>query len=182
MANGFQGPPIFDFYSSLSGPATQQQRSPAAAGRVDFRSSLGGAAPAAGPAATAAPAAGPGGYGGAISSIESGGRYDLRGPVTRNGDQALGKYQVMGNNVGPWTREALGHELTPEQFLADPKAQDAVFDHKFGQYAEKYGPTGAARAWFAGEGGMNDPTRKDALGTTVQAYGDKFDKAYGGAN
>jgi hypothetical protein len=117
-------------------------------------------------------------YGGAIASIESGGKYDLTGPVTpKTGDRAYGKYQVMGANVGPWTKEVLGQEMTPQQFLANPQAQDAVFNAKFGSYVQKYGPEGAAKAWFAGEGGMNNPNAKDVLGTTVAGYGEKFAKA-----
>ncbi len=115
----------------------------------------------------------------AIASIESGGRYDAQGPVTKTGDRALGKYQVMGTNVGPWTKEVLGREMTPQEFLASPEAQDKVFQAKFGQYTQKYGPNGAARAWFAGEGGMNDPNRRDQLGTSVADYGNRFDRAMG---
>ncbi len=115
----------------------------------------------------------------AISSIESGGRYDALGPVTKTGDRAYGKYQVMGANIGPWTKEALGREMTPQEFAASPEAQDAVFKAKFGQYSQKYGPEGAARAWFAGEGGMNDLGRKDQLGTTVGDYGARFAQAAG---
>lgn len=116
-------------------------------------------------------------YGGAISSIESGGRYDLLGPVTRTGDRAHGRYQVMGENIGPWSAEVFGVPLTREQFLQSPQAQDAVFQHKFGQYAQKYGPEGAARAWFAGEGGMNDMGRRDQLGTSVGEYSRRFTAA-----
>ncbi len=115
----------------------------------------------------------------AISSIESGGRYDALGPVTKTGDRAYGKYQVMGANIGPWTKEALGREMTPQEFAASPEAQDAVFKAKFGQYSQKYGPEGAARAWFAGEGGMNDLGRKDQLGTSVGDYGARFAQAAG---
>jgi len=118
-------------------------------------------------------------YNKAIANIESGGRYDLLGPVTKTGDRAYGKYQVMGANIGPWTKEVLGQEMTPEQFAASPQAQDAVFNAKFGQYAQKYGPEGAARAWFAGEGGMNDLNRKDQLGTTVGQYAQKFTAGLG---
>ena len=117
---------------------------------------------------------------GAISGIESGGNYAATGPVTRTGDRAYGKYQVMGANVGPWTKEVLGQAMTPQQFLADPQAQDAVFNAKFGQYAQKYGPEGAARAWFAGESGMNNPNARDQNGTTVQGYANKFDAAMAG--
>src|SRR5690242_10451443 len=102
-------------------------------------------------------------YAGAISGIESGGRYGLLGPETR-GDRAYGKYQIMGNNIGPWSKEILGQEVTPDQFLANPQIQDAIFQGKFGQYVQKYGPEGAAKAWFAGEKGMNNPNAKDVLG------------------
>lgn len=116
-------------------------------------------------------------YGNAIASIESGGKYDALGPVTKTGDRAYGKYQVMGANVGPWTAQALGKAMTPEQFAADPAAQDKVFQQKFGSYQEKYGPEGAAKAWFAGERGMNNPNAKDQLGTSVADYAQKFNNA-----
>src|SRR3990167_1300269 len=114
----------------------------------------------------------------AIASIESGGRYDILGPTTKSGDRAYGKYQVMGANVGPWTKKYLGQELTPEQFLQSPDAQESVFNGEFGRLATRYGPSGAARAWFAGEGGMNKPSRKDALGTSVDSYERKFLDAF----
>lgn len=139
--------------------------------------------PAAAVAPTAVPAAAPAASGdaaSAIASIESGGKYDLLGPVTKTGDRAYGKYQVMGANIPQWTKAHLGQAMTPEQFLASPEAQDAVFKGQFGQYAQKYGPEGAAKAWFAGERGMNNPNAKDQLGTSVQSYADRFTKAYGG--
>lgn len=114
------------------------------------------------------------GYADSISAIESGGRYGLLGPVTHNGDRAYGRYQVMGANIPSWTKEVLGREMSPQEFLSNPQAQDAVFNAKFGNYVQKYGPEGAARAWFAGEGGMNDPNRKDVLGTSVADYGQRF--------
>jgi len=95
-------------------------------------------------------------YGKAISSIESGGNYKAIGPATRTGDRALGKYQVMSANVGPWSEEVLGRRVTPQEFISSPEIQDKIFQGKFGQYTEKYGPEGAAKAWFAGEKGMND--------------------------
>lgn len=115
----------------------------------------------------------------AIASIESGGKYDAVGPTTANGDKAYGKYQVMGNNIPSWTKTHLGESMTPDQFLSNPDAQDAVFKGQFGQYQKKYGPEGAARAWFAGEGGMNNPNAKDTLGTSVSDYANRFTKALG---
>ena len=113
-------------------------------------------------------------YADAISAIESGGRYDLLGPVTKTGDRAYGRFQVMGANIPAWTQAALGQPLTPQQFLASPEAQRAVFEHRFGQYVNKYGPEGAAKAWFAGEKGMHNPNARDQLGTSVASYGQRF--------
>lgn len=117
-----------------------------------------------------------------IGGMESGGRYDAIGPAAnRKGQRAYGKYQVMDFNVGPWTQEVLGKTMTPQEFLANPQAQDAVFKAKFGQYQQQYGsPEAAARAWFAGPGGMNNPNAKDVLGTSVAQYGAKFNAGMGG--
>lgn len=161
----------------------EQEREKAAAKVLGILPGMGSdtAAPAAGAMPTgqrAGMAIGFGGgqpdYAAAISGIESGGRYDALGPVTKTGDRAYGKYQVMGANIGPWSREVFGQEVTPQQFLSSPEMQDRLFKAKFGAYADKYGPEGAARAWFAGERGMNNPNARDQLGTTVQQYGQRF--------
>lgn len=119
----------------------------------------------------------------ATASIESGGDYSKLGPVITSGaykgDRAYGKYQVMGKNIPEWSKTVLGRSMTPEEFKADPKAQDAIYNAKMTELAVKHGPEGAARAWFAGEGGMNDMGRKDQLGTTVSKYGSRFAQAYG---
>ena len=114
-------------------------------------------------------------YGSAISRIESGGKYDILGPtIPKTGDRAYGKYQIMGANIPQWTEQYLGQKMTPDEFLANPEAQEKVFQGRFGEYVQKYGPEGAAKAWFAGEKGMHNPNAKDVLGTTVQGYGQKF--------
>jgi hypothetical protein len=118
-------------------------------------------------------------YSRAIAGIESGGRYDLVGPATKTGDRAYGKYQIMGENIPGWTKDALGTSMTPQEFLADTNAQEAVFKHRFGQYVDKYGPVGAAKAWFAGEGGMNNPNASDLYGTTVASYAKRFQAGLG---
>lgn len=121
-------------------------------------------------------------YRDAIASIESAGSGDYAavGPRHPTLGRALGRYQVMEANVGPWTEKHLGRRMTPEEFLADPRAQDAVFDGEFGSYVQKYGPEGAAQAWFAGPGGVGKLDRKDSLGTTVADYTRKFSGALGG--
>lgn len=126
----------------------------------------------------------PGTYRNAIKSIESAGSGDYAavGPAHPQLGRALGAYQVMEANVGPWSKEVFGKEMTPEQFLANPKAQDAIFDRKFGGYVQKFGsPEKAAQAWFAGEGGVGTD-RQDSLGTSVPEYSQKFAQALGGGS
>lgn len=127
----------------------------------------------------ASPAGGMQGYQNAISSIESSGNYGAVGPSSPTMGRALGKYQVIEANIGPWSQEALGRTVTPEEFLANPQLQDAIFNKKFGDYVQKFGPSGAAQAWFAGPGGVGKLDRQDSLGTSVAAYTDKFNRALG---
>lgn len=122
-------------------------------------------------------------YGNAIASIESAGSggYGALGPMT-GGDRAYGRYQVMGANIPEWTKAALGKSLTPDEFLADKSAQDAVFGHRFGSYLEKYGtPQDAASMWFTGRPAAAGAGAQDVLGTTGQGYVDKFMAALGRA-
>jgi hypothetical protein len=118
----------------------------------------------------------------AISGIESRGQpndgYGAVGPpADAKGSRAIGKYQVMDYNVGPWTQEVLGRPMTPQEFLANPDAQNKVFEAKFGQYVTKYGsPQAASRAWFAGEGGMNNPNARDVNGMTPVRYEQQFNQ------
>ena len=119
----------------------------------------------------------------AIGGIESGGAkdpYSLLGARTRTGDRAYGKYQVMGANVPEWTQAALGTSMTPQQFLGNKDAQEAVFRNRFGGYVDKYGEEGAAKAWYAGEKGMNNPNATDVHGRlTVRGYGQDYLKRLG---
>lgn len=115
----------------------------------------------------------------AIRKTESGsfaGNYGALGPITRSGDRAYGAYQVMGNNIPSWSKQAFGQSMSKEQFLADPAAQDAIFKQQFGNSVAKYGtPQDAASVWFTGRpmGGSAD-NAKDILGTTGNGYVDKF--------
>jgi hypothetical protein len=121
-------------------------------------------------------------YRDAIASIESAGSGDYAavGPTNAKLGRALGRYQIMEANIGPWSREVLGREVSANEFLANPDIQDAIFDHKFGGYVQRFGEEGAAQAWFAGEGGVGQTGRSDVLGTTVGGYGQKFTAALAG--
>lgn len=118
----------------------------------------------------------------AIAGIESGGSkdpYHLHGPTILNprsayfGDQAHGKYQVMGKNVGPWTKDVIGRAETPDEFDNDPATQEAVFKAKFKNPTQWFGSgksdgytTGDAyRARFAAAGGrpVNGPATATAF-------------------
>ncbi|RVJ07861.1 hypothetical protein CN193_04855 [Sinorhizobium meliloti] len=133
------------------------------------------------PASTSAKPSGSSSYRDAIASIESAGSGDYKavGPTHPKMGRALGRYQIMEANIGPWSREVLGREVSPDEFMANPELQDAIFDGKFNSYVQKFGPEGAAQAWFAGPGGVGKTNRKDSLGTDVGTYGRKFMSALG---
>jgi hypothetical protein len=77
----------------------------------------------------------------------------------------------MPGNVPSWTKEALGKSMTPEQFAKDPKAQDAVAEHRIGKLlAQGYGVEDIASIWFSGRPVAKAGSAKDVLGTTVPKY------------
>lgn len=86
----------------------------------------------------------------AIATQESGHNYKAVGPATQYG-HAYGKYQVLAPNVGPWTLQYYGKRLTPQQFLNNPAAQEAVARGKLKSYYNKYGARGAAAMWYSGQ-------------------------------
>lgn len=122
-------------------------------------------------------------YRNAIASIESAGsgNYQAIGPTHSTLGRALGRYQIMEANLAPWSQAALGRTVTADEFLANPQIQDAIFDNRFGGYVDKFGPSGAAQAWFAGPGGVGKLGRQDSLGTSVDQYTRKFNSALGNA-
>lgn len=122
-------------------------------------------------------------YRDAIASIESDGSggYAAIGPTHPKMGRALGRYQIMEANLPGWSQAALGRPVSADEFMANPDIQDAIFDHQFGGYVEKYGPEGAAQAWLGGPGGVGQVDRKDSLGTSIGDYGARFTKALGGS-
>lgn len=107
----------------------------------------------------------------AIGQYESGGNYKALGKPTASGDVAYGKYQVMGANIPQWTKEALGHSLTPQQFLDDPAAQDKVAQYKMGKLiAQGNSVEDVASIWFSGRPMAKAGNAKDVNGTSVPKY------------
>lgn len=108
----------------------------------------------------------------AISGQESGGNYNSR----NRSSGAMGKYQIMPGNLGGrhsgWDYEALGRDVTPAQFMASPQLQEAIAQYKLQQYFKKYGPWGAAVAWYAGPGAVNRANKNKSQGAypTINQY------------
>jgi hypothetical protein len=100
----------------------------------------------------------------AISGQESGGSYSVR-----NKDSgAMGKYQIMPANIQGnrgWDYEALGRNITTAQFMASPKLQEQIAQYKLKSYYNKYGPAGAAVAWYAGPGAVSSYMRGGGNGS-----------------
>ena len=91
----------------------------------------------------------------AISEQESGGNYKAVGPSVQGGHHAYGKYQVMDYNIASWTKKYYGKSLTPQQYLNNPKAQEAVARGVLQGYYNKYGAKGAAAMWYSGQSNPN---------------------------
>ncbi len=107
----------------------------------------------------------------AIGQYESGGNYKAIGPKTSSGDVAYGKYQVMGTNIPSWTKEALGYSMTPQQFLNDPKAQDAVANYKIGNLAKQGNSVeDIASIWFTGQPLSSGANKTDVNKTSGSKY------------
>lgn len=107
----------------------------------------------------------------AIAKQESGGRYGALG-VETGGDRAYGKYQVMGANIPSWSRKYYGKTLTPQQYLNNPAAQDAVARGVLQSYFNKYGARGAASAWYSGNPNLANSTASQYGGPSVKGYVD----------
>lgn len=91
----------------------------------------------------------------AIASKESGGNYRAVNPDSG----AMGKYQIMPGNISGtkrgWDYEALGYDVNRSQFLNSPQIQEAIAQYQLKKYYDKWGPRGAAIAWYAGPGAVS---------------------------
>lgn len=116
----------------------------------------------------------------AITGQESGGNYNAR----NSSSGAMGRYQIMPGNINGsrkgWDYEALGRDITPQQFMSNPKLQDAIARYKLQQYYNKWGPRGAAVAWYAGPGAVGKAGGKSqGAYPTINAYANSILKRMG---
>lgn len=89
----------------------------------------------------------------AIRGQESGGNYGATNP-----SGASGAYQILKSNFvnpGGWDKEALGHDISYQQFMSSPQIQDQIARYKLGKYLESRGMAGAAATWYGGDYGYN---------------------------
>jgi len=107
----------------------------------------------------------------AIGTYESGNNYGALGVEVPGRGRALGKYQVMPENLQPWLKQAGLPAMSEQEFLKSPSAQDKVFDTVFGQYMKDTGSfNDAAAKWFSGRTMAEAGNAKDQTGTSVQKY------------
>jgi hypothetical protein len=117
----------------------------------------------------------------AITGQESGGNYSAR----NKSSGAMGRYQIMPSNLGGrksgWDYEALGYDVTHQQFMSNPKIQDAIARYKLQQYYNKYGAWGAAVAWYAGPGAVSRANKDKSQGAypTIRQYANSILKRMG---
>lgn len=113
-----------------------------------------------------APTGSIGAFRAAIIGKESGGNYSAVNPDSG----ALGIGQVMPENVGPWTQKYLGRRLTPQQFLRDRNAQDAVVNGRFRDmladqraagYTGEQAIRRAAAVWYSGQAKRWDDPKEE---------------------
>ena len=115
-----------------------------------------------------------------LSSVESGGNYQALGPTVETGmyagERAMGKYQVMPGNIPAWSKEALGYEVSPEDFLSNPDIQEAIVRDRISKNYAKYGNAeDVASVWFTGRPVAEvDQNVADVTGTTNSEYQRRF--------
>lgn len=102
----------------------------------------------------------------AIKMQESGGDYS----VVQSGTGALGAYQVLPSNLPGWLQQAGLPAMSPQQYLANPAAQDQLAAAILGGYYQQYGAAGAAAAWYSGDPGLAASTSPQAYGPSIQDY------------
>lgn len=86
----------------------------------------------------------------AMRAQESGGNYSAVNPDSG----AMGAFQIMPANIqgdAGWDMEALGQNITTQQFLESKKLQNQIARYKLRQYFGEHGVRGAASAWYSGD-------------------------------
>ena len=92
---------------------------------------------------------------------------------------ALGKYQVMPENVAPWSQECLGRSLSQAEFMAQPALQDRIADCKLGQAFTQAKESGesdfeacrsTAAIWYSGDASLKNSTVPQNGYPSIRSY------------
>lgn len=86
---------------------------------------------------------------------------------------AVGKYQVLKSNVPGWSKEALGHSITWQQYRDNPALQEQIVAYKVQQYYNQFHDwRKVAAAWYAGPGNANlfASTKAQSGGPSIASY------------
>lgn len=86
----------------------------------------------------------------ALGAQESGNNYG----AVNSDSGALGRWQVMPSNIqgsGGWDMEALGRNISTQEFLNNRQLQNAIVRFKFGNYLKAHGLKGALSTWYSGD-------------------------------
>jgi hypothetical protein len=85
---------------------------------------------------------------------------------------ALGYAQILPENLPAWSHEALGYEVTAQEFLADPKLQEKIIQHRINLYwhdalTESAGDKEqavlrVASRWYSGDANLYTSTRSQS--------------------
>jgi len=107
-----------------------------------------------------------------MAGVESSNNYKAEGPIIKDGfykgQQALGKYQVMPGNLPTWLKQAGLPNMTPQEFLNSPDAQEKVFENQSLTNYAKYGNwDDVASVWFSGKP-LSKNTSSDGYNTVPE--------------
>jgi hypothetical protein len=94
------------------------------------------------------------------------------------GEKALGRWQVMPGNLPDWSREALGREVTADEFLNNPELQDSIVRDRMSKIYQQYrNEDDVASVWFSGRPVDKAGDVADVTGTSVPEYIERFRNA-----
>lgn len=117
----------------------------------------------------------------ALGFQESGGRYKADNPASYGpSNPALGKYQILWENVLGWSRAAgMPHPGTKEDFKNNPAYQEKLAQWKFSDYVRQASAKTddpdiairmAASAWYSGNMDLYENTKPEPYGPSIRDY------------
>ena len=103
----------------------------------------------------------------AIRQQESGGNPDAVSSVG-----ALGLYQIMPANIGPWSKKYLGRQVSVAQYRRSPELQERLGSAVLHAFYKQYGARGAASAWYSGNPNLANNYGAQGSGPSIGSYVD----------